>query len=161
MSPSYDIFEITADGAPLWRCVAEGRQAALKQIEQFATTSPNELVAVNLRTGEILTGASPVSDSVATYGRSRDVLLEMLRQTMKKDHAGMATLGQDRRPAVESNRGVAPELVRRCELAIVNCYEMHSATVKMLNQNRDLINGVRQGMENLSQNPPPTEPRKN
>lgn len=50
----YDIFEILPDGAPIWRCSAEGQEAALLKLESVGKACRNELIVVHLPSSRIV-----------------------------------------------------------------------------------------------------------
>jgi hypothetical protein len=45
---SYDVFEILADGTPLWKCCVNGRDAALQKMESLAATCEHEFRVIHL-----------------------------------------------------------------------------------------------------------------
>lgn len=53
-SNKYDLFEISADGSPLWRCCVEGHAAALQEMDALAANCENEIRVVYLPTEVIV-----------------------------------------------------------------------------------------------------------
>lgn len=54
MEPMYEIFEKLPQGQLLWRTSAQGRQAALVEMQRRAARSPNAFQAMHLATGEVI-----------------------------------------------------------------------------------------------------------
>lgn len=67
----YDIFEITADGTPIWRSSVLGEGAALAEMETVAKTSDNEIIVVHLSSGVVVARRAPkVKPATAAASRS-------------------------------------------------------------------------------------------
>lgn len=55
----YDIFEITADGTPVWKASVEGEEAALAEFESLAKGCQNEIILVHLSSGVVVARKAP------------------------------------------------------------------------------------------------------
>jgi hypothetical protein len=43
MERDYDLFEVLAEGAPLWRQMAAGRESALRKLREFSEQTSNDI----------------------------------------------------------------------------------------------------------------------
>jgi hypothetical protein len=53
MERTYDIFEILADGSPMWRQSVSGHEPALARMRELAAESPNEFRMMHLATNSV------------------------------------------------------------------------------------------------------------
>lgn len=54
MEREYELFELLADGSPMWRAHASGLREVRVKLQEIAKTTPNECVAMHLPTKEIV-----------------------------------------------------------------------------------------------------------
>jgi hypothetical protein len=50
----YDLFEILPDGAPIWRGVAHGHENAIRQLQELAETTTNEVRVMHIASNAII-----------------------------------------------------------------------------------------------------------
>ena len=53
MERTYDIFEILADGSPIWKQSVSGHEPALARMRELAAESPNEFRMMHLATNSV------------------------------------------------------------------------------------------------------------
>ena len=54
MERDYDLFEVLADGAPVWRQMAAGRENALQKLRELSEQTSNEIRVMHVLTNTLI-----------------------------------------------------------------------------------------------------------
>jgi hypothetical protein len=54
MERTYDLFEILADGSPVWRVTVEGHSNAIAKLDEIASQTQNEVRVMHLPTNSVV-----------------------------------------------------------------------------------------------------------
>jgi hypothetical protein len=54
MEQDYDLFEVLADGAPMWRGVAAGQEHALRKLTELSNQTSNEVRVMHVPSNTLI-----------------------------------------------------------------------------------------------------------
>lgn len=116
MEREYELFELLADGTPMWRAHASGLRDVRVKLQEIAKTTPNECVAIYLPTKEVVArlnvGASPGKPLVFQIGYDDRLATARAEVLRLHGYEVVSVAGNEAAKVVLS-------LAQRCDLFVV------------------------------------------